>query len=217
MRFRRIRHQNISFETMTEHWRGIQNSHPNDGHLGCNRQSVFVAVLCHAIEAQKAAAWRRDRNTVAPSLSRDGAGSQQDTYGSVLAASGKVASGGQITSSGSQLICQRRSARALTSSSLCQQAPSLRVRITRRQRAIALAMLRRTKASLRHGIAVAAWPKLGANGRALAERCPFQLKQARPECTAWLESHAALVDLFQRQDVAGGPEPGFEGRRILFW
>src|SRR5262249_5214131 len=113
-----------------------------------------------AYRSAKATAWRRDRNTVALSLSRDGAGSQQDTYGSVLAASGKVASGGQITSSGSQLICQRRSARALASSSLCQQAPSLRVRITRRQRAIALAMLRRTKASLRHGIAVAAWPKL---------------------------------------------------------
>jgi hypothetical protein len=39
----------------------------------------------------------------------------------------------------------------------------------------------------------------------------------RPKRSAWFESRAAVMNLFQGQHVAGGPEPSFQRGRILFW
>src|SRR5262249_10431882 len=64
--------------------------------------------------------------------------------------------------------------------------------------------------------AIVARPKLGANGRAPTARCLLRSQRARPKRTAWLEGCAAFVNLFQRQDVAAGPEAGFERGRTLF-
>src|SRR5262249_18950389 len=69
---------------------------------------------------------------------------------------------------------------------------------------------------LRHRVAIATRPKLGANGRAHTARCLLRSQRARPKRSAWLEGCAALVNLFRRQHVAAGPEAGFERGRILF-
>jgi hypothetical protein len=59
--------------------------------------------------------------------------------------------------------------------------------------------------------------KAGCKQASVCREMSLPIERTRPERAAWLESHAALVDLFQRQHVAAGPEPGFERGRILFW
>src|SRR5262249_38860853 len=89
----------------------------------------------------------------------------------------------------------------------------VRAWLTRRGEIGVLELLRR---KLRHHVAIAAGPKLGANRRAPAARCLLRSQRARPKRTAWLEGCAALVNLFQRQYLAAGPEAGFERGCILF-